>query len=304
MTIAIHKDTPRTPTFLAKWVGFTKISPLNLLAVVLVSLAIFIAILTGFAEVFGIQVTPFDPLKPNLSHRLMAPSFDHPMGTDHLGRDMFSRVAYGTRISVQIAVSVLMIAASLGMVVGLVSGFFGGWIDEVLMRLADLFLAFPTLILAASIATAFGGGLWITAIALSAVFWPWYARVVRSRVLSLREQPFVQATASLGASDSWLIFRTLMPLIWPILIVQVTLDAGFVMLASAGLSFLGLGAQAPTPEWGSMIFKAISFQPKSWWMAFFPGLSLGLTSLGFNLLGDGLRDFLDPTDSSGGAETL
>lgn len=279
--------------------SFTRSSPLNLIAVILVATAIFSAIVAGLGDYVGIQFTPYDPLKPNLTQRLEAPSFSHLMGTDHIGRDTFSRVVYGTRVSVQMAVTVLSIASLFGMVVGLVAGFFGKWVDEILMRFADLFLAFPALILAAAISAAFGGGLGVTAIALAAVFWPWYARVTRSRVLSLREQQFVRATASLGASNTWLIFRTLMPLIWPVLIVQVTLDVGFAMLASAGLSFLGLGAQAPTAEWGSMILQSISFQPKSWWIAVFPGLALGLTAMGFNLLGDGLRDFLDPSVSDG-----
>ena len=303
MTLAEEQPTMSKRELPGRLRLFLRASPLNLLALALVALALLAAIAAGLAEVTGLQVTPYDPLKPSLTERLVPPSLDHPMGTDHLGRDVFSRVFLGTRISVQVALSVLTIAALFGLVIGLVSGFFGGWIDEILMRFADLFLAFPALILAAAISTAFGGGLGVTSIALAAVFWPWYARVVRSRVLSLRDQQFVRATASLGASNSWLIFRTILPMIWPVLIVQVTLDAGFVMLASAGLSFLGLGAQAPTPEWGSMIFNAISFQPKSWWIALFPGLALGLTALGFNLLGDGLRDFLDPADTSGAADS-
>lgn len=269
-------------------------SPLNALAVLLVTVSIVVAIGAATAAYSDLQITPYDPTKPNLLKRLKPPSADNWFGTDQLGRDVFSRVIMGTRISVQIAVAVLVSAALLGVLVGTVAGWYGGLVDEVLMRIADLFLAFPALILAAAISTSLGSNLLSTTIALTAVFWPWYARVARSRVLSLRTQQFVTASVALGASQSRLIFKTFLPLIWPTMVVQATTDVGFVMLSTAGLSFLGLGAQPPTPEWGSMIFSSLSFQPTSWWLAVFPGAALAFVALGFNLLGDGLRDHMDP----------
>ena len=274
---------------------FFRASPLNVVAVLVVLIAIVVATLGEIAEVTGSQITPFDPIKPNLLKRLKPPSAEHWFGTDQLGRDIFSRVLIGARISVQTAVAVLFSAALLGILAGITAGWFGGLVDEILMRIADLFLAFPALILAAAISTSLGGNLLTTTIALAAVFWPWYARVARSRVLTLRTQQFVTASVALGASQSRLIFKTFLPLIWPTMIVQATTDVGFVMLSTAGLSFLGLGAQPPTPEWGSMIFTSLSFQPTSWWLAVFPGAGLAFVALGFNLLGDGLRDFLDPS---------
>ncbi len=274
-------------------------SPLNAMALALVFLVCLIALLAGLAEIAGVTVTPYDPLAPDLRARLKAPTLDHPFGTDQLGRDILSRVFMGTRISIQIALSVLAIAAGLGILVGIVAGLLGGLVDEILMRIADLFLAFPALILAAAISASLGGSLATTTIALAAVFWPWYARVARSRVLSLRTQQFVTASISMGASRTRLVFRSMLPLVWPTVVVQATTDAGFVMLAIAGLSFLGLGAKPPTPEWGSMILASLSFQPTSWWLAVFPGAALGISAFAFNLLGDGLRDYLDPSHVSG-----
>ena len=282
--------------------AFATATPLNALAVTIVAIVIVIAIVGLISELSGWQLTPYDPLAPDLKNRLSPPTWAHPMGADQLGRDVLSRVLMGAHISLQVAVVVLAIASVFGMAVGVVAGYFGGVVDEVLMRLADMFLAFPVLILAAAISTTFGGNMGTTTAALAVVFWPWYARIARSRVVSLREQEFVIAARALGASPVYLMFRTLLPLVWPFMIVQATLDAGFVMLATAGLSFLGLGAQPPTPEWGSMIFASLSFQPASWWLAAFPGAALGLTAMGFNLLGDGLRDHLDPTYGGGSGD--
>jgi peptide/nickel transport system permease protein len=191
------------------------------------------------------------------------------------------------------------VASVLGTLVGLVAGYVGGWIDEALMRVTDLFLAFPALILAAAIAASFGGGIGPTAISLSAVFWPWYARLVRSRVVAIKELDYVAASRALGASHPRLIFSSLLPMVWPLIIVQATSDMGFVLLAASGLSFLGLGAQPPAPEWGAMIFDGLSHQPTAWWMVVFPGGAIALVAVGFNLLGDSLRDHLDPALNAG-----
>ena len=247
-----------------------------------------------------IGVTSYDPLQMDIRARLGGPGAAHWMGTDKIGRDTLARVVAGTWISLSVALAVLAVAGTVGTTVGLVAGFAGGLLDEVLMRLTDLFLAFPALILAAAVAASFGGGMVPTTIALAAVFWPWYARLIRARVLSLKEQDFVAAARAMGASNRRLIFVTLLPMVWPLVIVQATTDVGFVILAASGLSFLGLGAQSPTPEWGVMIFDSLTHQPAAWWLAVFPGGAIALTAIGFNLLGDTLRDHLDP--SLGAAE--
>ncbi|HUZ42079.1 MAG TPA: ABC transporter permease [Acidimicrobiales bacterium] len=235
------------------------------------------------------------PLTQNLEVTLASPTWSHLMGTDEYGRDILSRVLAGAKVSVEVTLIVVIVGATIGMIIGVVAGFLGGIVDEVLMRLTDMFLAFPALILAAAIAAAIGRNLQASVVALTVVEWPWYARLARAQVLSLREQEFVLASRTLGASTRRLMFRAILPNVAPTLIIQATLDVGYVMLSMAGLSFLGIGAQAPLPEWGSMILDALSYQPQAWWYALFPGLALTITAFGFNLLGDGLRDWLDPT---------
>jgi peptide/nickel transport system permease protein len=273
---------------------FLRASPLNLLGGTIVGVALIVSVVGLGADLLDVRFTPSDPLKPNLIDRLEPPSPSHLMGTDHLGRDIFSRVLAGTHIALEVALIVLAIALLVGIVVGLAAGLAGGLVDEVLMRLTDLFLAFPALILAAAITFTLGASLQTTMVALATVYWPWYARIARGQVLSLREREFVLAARTMGASRTRLMFRTLLPNVAPILLVQATLDVGYVMLSTAGLSFLGLGAQPPTPEWGSAILASLPYQPDAWWYAAFPGMILALTALGFNLVGDGLRDWLDP----------
>ncbi len=260
---------------------------LNILALFLVGLVTFLAI-------FGNFITPYPPLEMDLTQRLMPPSRTHLFGTDDFGRDLFSRVIAGARISLQVALMVLSIASLVGFIIGSVAGFLGGWVDEVLMRLTDLFLAFPALVLAVAIAATLGPSLTNTMIALTTVYWPWYARLIRAQVLSLREREFILAAVCLGSSTPGLIVRHILPNVIPIMITQITIDVGYVILSTAGLSFLGLGAQPPAPEWGATILASRSFMRESWWFPTFPGLALALTVLGFNLLGDGLRDYLDP----------
>lgn len=262
-------------------------SGLNGLAVALVAVVLFLAL-------FGRFLTPYPPTQMDLSRRLQAPSASHPFGTDEFGRDILSRVIAGASISMQAAVTVLMLASAVGVVVGCVAGLLGGWVDEILMRVTDLFLAFPALVLAIAVAATLGPSLTNTMIALSTVYWPWYARLIRGQVLSLREREYVLAARCIGASTARLIGWHLLPNVFPILITQLTLDVGYVVLSTAGLSFLGLGAQPPTPEWGAMIMTGRGYMRESWWYTTFPGLALAWTVLGFNLLGDGLRDFLDP----------
>lgn len=274
---------------------FARSSGQAMLAVTIVAFVIALALLALGTYLADTHLTTFDPLKINIRTRLDPPSVEHWMGTDKIGRDMLARVVAGSWISLSVSFFVLLVAAVIGTTAGLIAGYVGGIVDEILMRITDLFLAFPALILAAAIAASFGGGMVSTTVALSAVFWPWYARLIRSRILSLKQQDYVAASRCLGASHTRLIFSTLLPMVWPLVIVQATTDVGFVILAASGLSFLGLGAQPPTPEWGAMIFDSLTHQPASWWLAVFPGGAIALVAIGFNLLGDSLRDYLDPS---------
>jgi peptide/nickel transport system permease protein len=262
-------------------------SQLNVLAALLVAVVILLAL-------FGEWLAPYSTTQTNLQMRLAPPSAQHWMGTDNFGRDLFSRVVTGARISVQVAASVLGIAVVVGFVVGATAGLVGGRTDEVLMRLTDLFLAFPALIFAAAIATTLGRDLTNTMLALSTVYWPWYARLVRAQVLSLAQEEYITATEAVGVPRWRVLFRHLLPNVMPLVLVQISLDVGYAILSTSSLSFLGLGAQPPSPEWGAMLTDAREFARDAWWYMTFPGLALALTVLGFNLLGDGLRDFLDP----------
>jgi peptide/nickel transport system permease protein len=278
---------PRVAARLRGAAAFAFSSKLNLLGVILV--------VTVFgAAAFGGLLAPYPPDAISLLERFSPPSGTHLFGTDDYGRDLFSRVLAGARISVEVAAVVLSISVTLGTLLGAVAGFFGGLIDEAIMRVTDLFLAFPALILAAAIAATWGGNLTTTVIALSTVYWPWYARLVRGQVLSLREREFVTAATVSGANPWDIMRRHLLPNVLPYVIIQISLDIGYVILSTSALSFLGLGAQPPTPEWGGMMTDARGFMREAWWFPTFPGLALALTVLGFNLLGDGLRDWLDP----------
>jgi peptide/nickel transport system permease protein len=273
--------------------AFARVSLRNRLALLITGLAVLLTV----ADLAGRGHFPLlpSPLAQSLTDTLAPPSLSHLMGTDEYGRDILSRVLAGGMISMEVTLVVVIVGVIIGLVIGIVSGFFGGLADEALMRLTDMFLAFPALILAAAIAAAIGRNLEATIIALTVVEWPWYARLARGQVLSLREQEFVLAARTLGASRRRLMFRAILPNVMPVIITQATLDIGYVMLSMAGLSFLGIGAQPPAPEWGSMILDAITYQPQAWWYALFPGLILTVTAFGFNLLGDGLRDWFDPT---------
>jgi peptide/nickel transport system permease protein len=263
----------------------------NLLNLLPLLILLVVAVFVAFGDTLLIT---HDPIEMNLMDRLQPPSQVHYFGTDEFGRDIYSRLISGAKISIMAAAFVLTFAVLVGLIVGISAGLEGGIVDEILMRATDLFMAFPSMILAIAIAATLGASLQNTLIALAVVFWPWYARLVRAQVLSLREREYVLAARSLGAHKLRIVFRHLLPNLMPILITQITLDIGYVILSTAGLSFLGLGAQPPTPEWGAMIMNARQFMRESWWYTTFPGLALLLTVLGFNLLGDALRDYLDP----------
>jgi peptide/nickel transport system permease protein len=248
-----------------------------------------------FLSLFGEILAPHGPYAQDITgSKLLAPSLRHPMGTDELGRDVLSRVMTGTRVSLQVAAVVLGFAVTFGTFVGAISGYFGGIVDEILMRITDMFLAFPALILAIAIAASLGRDLRNTMIALSTVFWPWYARLVRAQVLSIRERDFVTAGQSVGLTGSRLLFRHILPNAISVVIIQLTLDIGYAILSTSSLSFIGLGAQPPSPEWGTMMSTARNYFRDAWWYTTFPGIALTLTVFAFNVLGDGLQDALDP----------
>jgi peptide/nickel transport system permease protein len=253
-----------------------------------------IVVLVLLLAVFGPLIAPQNPDQVNLLAVLQPPSVHHWFGTDSLGRDIFSQVIAGARISVEVAVIILSLSVVFGTALGIISGLAGGLVDEIIMRITDLFLAFPGFILAAAIAATLGPSLQHTVLALAVVFWPWYTRLIRGQVLSLREREFILAARVAHAGTVWIATRHLARNVLAILIVQVSLDVGYAILATSSLSFLGLGAQPPSPEWGALIASGRSYIQTAWWWTVFPGLALALTVLGFNLLGDGLRDWIDP----------
>lgn len=262
-------------------------SRLNAAGIAIVALVLLLA-------VFGPLIAPQNPDQINLFAVLQPPSVHHWFGTDNLGRDLFSRVIVGTRISVEVAVIILSLSVVFGTALGIVSGLAGGLVDEIVMRVTDLFLAFPGFILAAAIAATLGPSLQHTVLALAVVFWPWYTRLIRGQVLSLREREFILAARVARAGTIWIATRHVARNVLSILVVQVSLDVGYAILATSSLSFLGLGAQPPSPEWGAIIAEGRSYIQTAWWWSTFAGVALALTVLGFNLLGDGLRDWIDP----------
>lgn len=266
---------------------FAAETPLNVVALVIIFVFILLSI-------FGRLLAPYDPIVPDIANKLAPPSSAHWLGTDELGRDILSRVLAGTRISLGIATLILSIAITFGVLIGSIAGYVGGWVDEVLMRITDVFLAFPALILAMGIAASLGRDLKNVIIALTLVYWPWYARLIRGQVLMMRERDFVEAAHSIGMRPSRVLLRHILPNTMAPIIVQATVDVGYAVLATAGLSFIGLGAQPPSPEWGTMIAGARTYFRVAWWYMTFPGVALTLTVIGFNLLGDGLRDYFDP----------
>jgi peptide/nickel transport system permease protein len=225
---------------------------------------------------------------------LLSPSLEHPFGTDQVGRDILSRVLYGARISPVIAVLVLAISCVVGVTLGLVAGYFGGVVDEVAMRVTDVFLAFPALLLALAFAAVLTPSIGNTVLAIAITWWPWYARLVRGQAASVTGRPFVEGARALGISHRRILFRHVLPNSATPVIVQVSLDVGGVILTASALAFLGLGAQDPTPDWGLMVSQGQAYFTTQWWVGTFPGAAILLTAVAFNLLGDGLREILDP----------
>ena len=230
----------------------------------------------------------------NVEERMQAPSAEHLFGTDWLGRDVLSRVILGARIAVQVSLMVVGLAILIGVPLGAIAGYYRGWPDEIIMRITDLFLAFPPLLLAMAIVAALGPSLENAARALIISWWPWYARIARGLAVSLREWPFVDAARAMGIRETTIIFRHIVPNSIGPIVVQATIDIGTVILAAGGLAFIGLGAPPPTPDWGLMVAEGRQFILDQWWIATFPGLAIFFTVLAFNLVGDLLLRLLDP----------
>lgn len=230
----------------------------------------------------------------HVRNKLQAPSWDHLFGTDNVGRDIFTRVIVGARTSLLAGLVVILMAVTIGTTLGAIAGFKGGWIGEVIMRITDVFLTIPELILAMAVAAALGPGLFNVMMAVSLAWWPGYCRLTRASIISLRETQFSEAAQSLGASDKRVLFNHLLPNALPVILVKASMDIGFAVLTTAGLGFIGLGTQPPTPDWGQMISEGRKYIREAWWFSTFPGFAILLTVVGFNLLGDGLRDVLDP----------
>ncbi|MGD9829130.1 MAG: nickel transporter permease [Hyphomicrobiaceae bacterium] len=268
------------------WLRF-QANPLALAGLVVLVLLLLMAI-------FAPLIATHDPLLQNLEHRLQPSSARHWLGTDEVGRDVFSRIVYGSRVTLYIVLLVALIVAPIGLVVGTVAGYFGGLIDTALMRITDVFLAFPGLVLALAFVAALGPGLENAVIAIALTSWPGLARLARAETLVVRSSDYIAASRLQGASSFRIIWRHIMPMCLPSLIVRVTLNMAGVILTAAGLGFLGLGAQPPMPEWGTMLSTGRRFMLDHWWIAAYPGIAILLVSLAFNLFGDGLRDVLDP----------
>ncbi len=247
-----------------------------------------------FAAAFAPWIAPYSPIGQNLGERLLPPSLEHWMGTDELGRDIFSRVVYGARITLMIVALVAVISAPMGLLIGAIAGYFGGWTDRILMGVTDVFLSMPKLILALAFVAALGPGIENAIIAIAITAWPAYARIARAETMTFRNSEFISAMRLLGASHARIITGHVLPLCTSSMIVRVTLDMAGIILTAAGLGFLGLGAQPPLPEWGAMISRGRTFILDQWWVATMPGFAIILVSLGFCFLGDGLRDVLDP----------
>jgi peptide/nickel transport system permease protein len=262
-------------------------NPLNVVSFALIALFAACAILAPL-------LAPYDPLLQDLGSRLRPPSPEHWLGTDSLGRDIASRILYGARISLIIGVVVVASAGVVGTIIGLIAGYAAGLVDEALMRLTEVFLAFPALILAMAIAGALGPSLTNAIIAIAAVSWAVYARLTRGQILSLRQREFVEAARAIGASRVRIVWHHLLPNVLAPLMIQASFDLGSSIIAAAGLSFIGFGAQPPTPEWGVMISEGRNYISTQPWLSLFPGLAILFAVGSFNLLGDGLRDAFDP----------
>ncbi|WMT92465.1 ABC transporter permease [Pelagibacterium sp. H642] len=256
-----------------------------------------IIVVLGIMAIFAPWIATHNPLEQNLSAALQPPSGENWFGTDEYGRDIYSRIVYGSRISLYIVMLVSVIVAPIGLMIGMAAGYFGGWTDRILMRITDIFLSFPSLILALAFAAALGPGIENAVIAIALTAWPPIARLARAETLTTRAADYIAAAKVSGASSLRILLRHVLPICIPSVVVRTTLNMSGIMLTAAGLGFLGLGAQPPSPEWGAMTSAGRRFMIDSWWVVTMPGMAILLVALAFNLFGDGLRDMLDPRQS-------
>jgi len=268
------------------WLAFKR-NPIAMVGLLIIAGLIGIAVMAPW-------ITASDGLELHLANRLQAPGSEHWFGTDELGRDIFDRIIWGSRITLYIVGLVSIIVVPIGLLIGTVAGYIGGWVDTVLMRLTDIFLAFPRLILAMALVAALGPGLENAVLAIALTTWSPFARIARAEALTIRNSEFILAARVQGVSTTGILLRHVTPLCISSVIVRLTLDMAGIILTAAGLGFLGLGAQPPTPEWGAMISLGRQYLIDQWWVPTVPGIAILVVSLGFNLLGDGLRDVFDP----------
>jgi len=261
----------------------------------LAQFGLFIILLTSFVAIFAPYIAPYDPTTQNIATaQLEPPSAEHPMGTDQFGRDVFSRVIFGARISLQVGVGSVALALVAGVPLGLVSGYYKGYVDEAIMRFIDIVLAFPALIIGIAVVAVLGPSLINVAVAVGIVYIPRFARIARSGVLSVREEEYVTAARAIGDTDRSIIAKDVLPNTVAPIIVQASISLALAILIESALSFIGLGAPPPTPSWGRMLSNSRDFMQQAWWTVTFPGLAIMLAILGYNILGDALRDILDP----------
>jgi len=257
-------------------------------------IGLIIILVLVLTAVLADYISPYDTDKVALKEKLKPPSWQHPMGTDQLGRDVLSRIIYGTRTTFELSLLVVLFTSTFGVSIGIVAGYYRGIVDEILMRLIDVLLAFPSIILALVIIGAIGPGVFNTVLAISLVGWLFYARVARASTLSIREKEYVEGARAMGCSDAYICFFYVLPNCLPPIIVLMTLSLGSVILSIASLGYLGLGAQPPTPEWGTMLNDGKEYLRDCPWLSVFPGLMIMISVLAFNFIGDGLRDAIDP----------
>jgi peptide/nickel transport system permease protein len=287
---------PGAPPLAREWLGFARRLARRRTALFGAVVVVLVALVAAAAPVLA----PFDPIEQDLESRLKRPGWRdgdgrlHLLGTDHLGRDLLARVIYGARPALMVGAAAVLLSGVLGLLAGLASGYFGGRVDDVLMRLGDVQLAFPFILLAIAVIGVLGPSLPVIIVVIGVSSWVIYARVVRGTVLSLREQEFVQAARALGVRDGRILARHILPNVFTPWLVVATLDMARVIVIESALSFLGLGVQPPTPTWGGMLADGRVYISTAWWLATFPGLAILVAVLGINLLGDGLRDTLDP----------
>lgn len=282
----------RCQRFYLNWRAF-RTNPIAMIGLVIITTLVLVA-------AFAPLLTQADGTEQYLADRLLAPSAEHWFGTDELGRDIYERIVWGSRITLYIVGLVGILVVPIGVLIGTVAGYVGGWVDNVLMRFTDIFLAFPRLILALAFVSALGPGIENAVLAIALTTWSPYARLARAETITIRNSEYIMAARLQGASAPRILYGHIMPLCISSVIIRLTLDMAGIILTAAGLGFLGLGAQPPMPEWGAMISTGRQYILDQWWVAAVPGMAIFVVSLGFNLLGDGLRDVLDPKSGGSG----